>query len=110
LVELISKKMYGASSVALKQHEYATNIHDFAMIAFAYGRAATLWNKGEHSKALGLTMWENAVKPSMPYAAHLREWMSQQEDIFDTWRRENANVYFAQVDDDNTLIDDIANS
>ena len=107
VMELIARKMYGASSVSLLLGDDVVPIHDFAMLTFAYARANSLWEKGEHGKALGMTKWQNVEKPSLECASKLSSWLLDQEKLFETWERENANVYFEQVSDDGLELKEI---
>ena len=107
LLSYISKKMYGHASLALFQHEDAKKLHDLAVLVFAYSKADTLWSAGRHGEALGMLQWQHMQKPTMDEASSLATWFEEQEDIFDSWRTENSNVYFAEPKYDAGAIEEV---
>lgn len=107
LLSYISKKMYGHASLSLFQHEDAKKLHDLALLVFAYAKAESLWTAGSHGEALGMLKWQHMQKPTLEQASSLATWFEEQEDIFESWRTENSNVYFSEPKYDANAIEDV---
>ena len=99
LLQVISKKMYEAAALALHQDDRAKDIHDLALLTYAYSKASHLWKEGKHATALAMTRWKEVEKPRLDGSQKLMAYFTEQEELFVSWERENANVYFVSPDD-----------
>ncbi len=99
LLPIIGKKLYKSVETCFHQSQEAQHIHDLALLMVAYTHAIDLWNKSNHGDSLAMTRWSEIQKPQMGGCDTLYQWFTDTEELFQSYHRENENVYFCKVSD-----------
>ena len=94
VLNIVCKKMIAASEQSFVQGTDVMNMYDLSILLKAYIYAQDLWDKGNYPDAIAVADYENVPKPSIPEAHVALKWMSEREELFQTWRQECANVHF----------------
>ena len=94
ILNIVCKKMVKAAELSFTQGRDVQDLFDLGVIINVYLHADKLWNEKNYPDALALTDYETVPKPSIPEAHVLLKWASDQEAVFQTWKRECQQVHF----------------
>ena len=103
---ILAKKIDASSSGSLHLFEDSLIAFDSARIIKAYTMATARWEANNYPDALALMRWRSIPKPNLEMFPLLKEWFENKEEEFETWERENRNVYYATATPTMPNIDD----
>lgn len=106
VLSVIAKKIEASSSKCLHRYKEAEHAFDCARIMRGYLLATSRWSQNNYPDALALMEWRIVPKPPLDVFPIVQSWFVEKEEEFDTWERDNKNIYFATATPTMPSIDD----
>lgn len=106
VLSVLAKKIDTSSSLCLHRYDDAKSAFDCARIMKGYLLATKRWSDNNYPDALALMEWRTVQKPPLDVFPTVQSWFVEKEEEFETWERDNKNIYFATPTPDIPSIDD----